>query len=67
MRSAGISRPAAVGSGRPISSSRFSISSGLSFQRKFFSAPRDLAVLDEERPVAGESGLQHGAGIEARM
>ena len=64
MRSAGIWRPAATASGRPMSSSRFSISSGLSFQRKFFSGARDLALLDQERAVAGQAGVEHGPRLE---
>jgi hypothetical protein len=38
--------------------------SGLSFQRKFLTPLRDLAVLDQERAVAREPGDHHRALVE---
>jgi hypothetical protein len=60
-RSAGIASPPDVRTGRPIASRLFSMNSGDS---------SDLPVLDQERAVAGESGvheraLVYGANVPA--
>ena len=53
-----------VGSARPMSSSRFSISSGLSFQRKFFSARVILPFSIRNVPSRVRPGVQHRARVE---